>query len=227
VAQAQLIMAGLFVTGTDTGVGKTWIAYGLIRALALAGDRVVGMKPVASGCRQTDLGLRSDDALLLQRGSTESVEYGLVNPYPFAPAIAPEAAADLAGVTIDPKHILNCYEALGSTADSVVVEGVGGWRVPLNGDYDVAMMARQLGLPVVLVVNIRLGCINHARLTAESILTSGLVFRGWVANCVESTDIDDHAVNVLNRSLPAPCIGAIPRLRSYEQITDHLSLRCL
>lgn len=218
-------MAGLFVTGTDTDVGKTWVSQGLMHCLARAGKRVVGMKPVASGCQLTDQGLRSDDALMLQQAATETVEYGLVNPYPFEPAIAPETAADLAGVSIDPVHILDCFGALTATADAVVVEGVGGWRVPLNGSYDVAMMARQLGLPVIMVVNIRLGCVNHSRLTAESIRSVGLPLLGWVANNKNSVSIDQHTVDVIDQALAAPCIGVVPQLLSSDQVSDFLTLR--
>ena len=216
------MMSGLFVTGTDTGVGKTWISQGLIRCLARSGARVVGMKPVASGCRRTDAGLRSDDAVLLQQAATETVEYELVNPYAFEPAIAPEAAADLAGITIDPEHILNCFEALGLTADSVVVEGVGGWREPLAGSYDVAKMAVQLALPVVLVVNIRLGCINHAMLTAESIRGCGLPLLGWVANQINSVEAESYTVRVINQLLAVPCLGAVPQLPSSDLVSEYL-----
>ncbi|RLA06846.1 MAG: dethiobiotin synthase, partial [Gammaproteobacteria bacterium] len=206
----------------DTGVGKTWISQGLMRCLASSGKSVVGMKPVASGCLRTDQGLRNDDALLLQQAATISVAYELINPYSFEPAIAPEAAADLAGVTIDPRHIFDCYEELNSIADSVVVEGVGGWRVPLAGDYDVAMMARQLALPVVLVVNIRLGCINHARLTAESIRGSGMHLLGWVANHLNPAETNSYVVGMIDRALAAPCIGVVPLLPSSHLVSDYL-----
>jgi dethiobiotin synthetase len=218
-------MKGLFVTGTDTDVGKTWISQGLMRCLARSGKRVVGMKPVASGCHQTDNGLRSDDALMLQQAATEAVEYELVNLYSFAPAIAPETAAERVGVSIDPERILECFDRLTASADAVVVEGVGGWRVPLNGRYDVAMMAQQLALPVVIVVNIRLGCVNHARLTEESILNAGLPVLGWVANNKDAATIDHQTVEAIDKLLEASCIGVVPKLASTDRVSDFLTLR--
>ena len=217
-------MASLFVTGTDTEVGKSWISHGLIGLLARSGKQVVGMKPVASGCRPTREGLRSDDALLLQQAATCSVGYELVNPYAFEPPVAPEYAAAQAGVTIDPAKILRCYQLLDSMADAVIVEGVGGWRVPLAGSYDVAAMAAQLALPVLLVVNVRLGCINHARLSAESIQASGLELSGWVANSPGAVEIDRATVIALEKALPAPCIGVVPRLDNPRQVVDYLRL---
>lgn len=217
-------MKGLFVTGTDTDVGKTWVSQGLMRCLAQSGKRVVGMKPVASGCHQTDNGLRNDDALMLQQAATEAVEYELVNPYSFAPAIAPETAAERVGVSIDPERILECFDRLTARADTVVVEGVGGWRVPLNGQYDVAMMARQLALPVVIVVNIRLGCVSHSRLTEESILNEGLPVLGWVANNKDAAAIDHQTVEAIDKLLEAPCIGVVPQLPSTDRVSDFLTL---
>lgn len=215
-------MTSLFVTGTDTEVGKSWISHGLIRLLARSGKQVVGMKPVASGCRLTRDGLRSDDALLLQQAATRTPDYELVNPYAFEPPVAPEYAATQAGVTIDPAHILRCYRALDSVADAVVVEGVGGWRVPLAGGYDVAAMAAQLALPVLLVVNVRLGCLNHARLSAESIQASGLELIGWVANSPDAVEVERATVSALERALPAPCLGVVPRLDNASQVSDYL-----
>ncbi|MBL4623225.1 MAG: dethiobiotin synthase [Immundisolibacteraceae bacterium] len=217
-------MAGVFVTGTDTEVGKTWVSVGLIQALANSGRRVVGMKPVASGCQRTDLGLRNADALLLQQASSVGADYATVNPFSFEPAIAPEAAANMAGLAIEPGVIKDCFDQLAGFADLVVVEGVGGWRVPLNGEYDVASMAIDIGLPVVLVVGIRLGCISHARLSAESIQSSGLPLLGWVANCGSSTDADQASIEALIKAMKAPCLGVVPRVASPNEVAGYLTV---
>lgn len=210
------------MTGTDTEVGKTWVSQGLMALLAQSGERVLGMKPVASGCVMTGQGLRSDDALMLQRQATESVAYEWVNPYAFAPPIAPKAAAAQALVQISPQRIMACFNKLSATADWLVVEGVGGWRVPLNGDYDVAAMARQFNLPVVLVVAIRLGCINHARLTAESIVASGCKLGGWVGNCIQDEQIEQDVVDELISQLQFPCLGIIPRTDNPQKVASYL-----
>ena len=220
-------MVGVFVTGTDTDVGKTWISYGLVRALLAQGHSVVGMKPVASGCQLTADGLRNGDALLLQQAASVRADYSAVNPYAFEPAIAPEAAARQAGVKITPAVILDCYEQLADVADHVVVEGVGGWRVPLNGGYDVAAMAVDIDLPVVLVVAIKLGCISHARLAAESILASGLPLLGWVATAAASPAVDSVTVEALKQALPVPCLGVVPKLASPAEVAEYLSIELI
>lgn len=178
-------MRGIFVTGTDTGVGKTRVSAALLRALVRAGFKTVGMKPVASGSQMSAEGLRNDDALQLQAAASVARPYALVNPYAFAPPIAPHIAAREAGVTIELPRILAAFRELCAGAEAVVVEGVGGWQVPLGGDWGVPELARALGLPVVLVVGLRLGCLNHARLSARAIVTDGPKFAGWIANGVD------------------------------------------
>ncbi len=173
---------GIFVTGTDTGIGKTVVSLGLMQALQDQGLTVAGMKPVSAGCEQTAAGLRNDDAVLLQQQSSITLEYAAVNPYAFEPAIAPHLAARAAGVEIDLDVILTAYRALAARVDCVVVEGVGGWRVPLNERASVADLAAALGLDVCLVVGLRLGCLNHALLSAASIEAAGCHLAGWVAN---------------------------------------------
>ena len=204
-------MSSFFITGTDTGVGKTEIALALMTALQARGLRIVGMKPVASGCAETTEGLRNEDAVRLQRQSSLPLTYELVNPYAFAPAIAPHLAAAEVGVRIDLAHIKNCYAALAAKADAVVVEGVGGLLVPLSEQFTLADLVKALDLPVVLVVGLRLGCLNHALLTAEAIERRGLRFAGWVANGLEP-EMDGLAENVLalTRWLPAPFLGLMP-----------------
>jgi len=204
-------MKSFFITGTDTGVGKTEIALILMAALQARGLRVAGMKPVAAGCVVTAEGLRNDDAVRLQQHSSMPLAYEMVNPFAFAPAIAPHLAAAQAGVAIDLKHITYCYAALAAQADAVVVEGVGGLLVPLSEQLDLVDLVRALDLPVVLVVGMRLGCLNHALLTGETIRHRGLRFAGWVANSLEP-EMDCLAENVfaLARRLPAPFLGQLP-----------------
>jgi dethiobiotin synthetase len=202
---------GVFVTGIDTGVGKTRVAVGLVHALVARGLRVAGMKPVASGCARTPEGLRNDDARALAAEANVAAGYDLVNPYAFEPPIAPHIAAAAAGVRIEIPVLARAFATLAARADRVVVEGAGGWRVPLGADAEVADLARALGLPVLLVVGIRLGCINHALLTAESIVRGGATLLGWVASCIdaEMPSVEDN-VATLVRGLPAPLLGTLP-----------------
>lgn len=213
-------MKGIFVTATDTGVGKTLVSCGIIHALRRTGQRVAGMKPVASGCEQTSDGLVSEDASLLATTSGLGAPIDLVNPYRFLPAIAPHIAAAEAGETIDLQRIETAFQALGRLADCVVVEGVGGLRVPLNEREDVADLARRLGLPVVLVVGMRLGCLNHALLTAEAIERCELPFCGWVANHLDTgMGLPDANVDALRSRLRAPLLGRVPFVPSADAET--------
>lgn len=204
-------MRGLFVTGTDTGVGKTRVAVATIHMLGRAGLKTVGMKPVASGSASTAGGLRNDDALQLQAAANLPRPYELVNPCAFAPSIAPHLAAQEAGVRIDLAHILESYRRLCEGADAVVVEGVGGWQVPLGNAWGLPELARGLALPVVLVVGLRLGCLNHAQLSARAIRSDGLSLAGWVANGVDP-GFERRAENLatLERALKAPLLADIP-----------------
>ena len=210
-------MRGLFITGTDTEVGKTEVALGLMAALKGAGRTVLGMKTVASGCEDTPAGLRSPDATRIAAECSSPVDYALVNPYAFEPAVAPHLAAVLAGELIRFQVIADAFHRMSSHADVTVVEGVGGWRVPLGPDGDVADLAGVLGFPVVLVVGLRLGCINHALLTAESVLRRGLVLGGWVANTVDpSMPLREENISSLRAAIDAPCLGVVPRLETPE-----------
>lgn len=199
---------GYFVTGTDTGVGKTTVAVALIHALRQRGLRVAAMKPVAAGCVWVDGQLINDDVAALSAAANVHADLSLVNPYVFAPAIAPHIAAAQAGVEIDLDKIVSAYTALSRKADAVVIEGVGGFRVPLGKQWDTADMALALGLPVVLVVGMRLGCLNHALLTAEAIEHRNLPWAGWVANILEP-NMPALANNLaeLEMRLPSPCLG--------------------
>jgi dethiobiotin synthetase len=207
-------MHNLFVTGTDTGVGKTLVAAALVRRLRERGLRVAGMKPVASGCAPTPSGLRNEDALTLQAESSEDWPYDVVNPCAYEPAIAPHVAAIEAGVPIDFDAISACYRQLAARSDRIVVEGAGGWLVPLGGSRTIADLAAQLELDVVLVVGLRLGCLNHAFLTAEAIARRGLRLAGWVANTIDPRfERLEANLAALHDGLPAPRIGLVPHVR--------------
>ena len=204
-------MKGVFVTGTDTEIGKTWAACALLAALGTRGLATVAMKPVASGCQVTPDGLRNDDALALLSAATVQVPYQQVNPYAFEPPIAPHIAAREAGVAIDFQEIASAAHRLAARADFLVVEGVGGWRVPLSQQGGVSVLARTLDLPVVLVVGLRLGCLNHALLSAETILGDGLTLAGWIANSVDpAMSRREDNLAALREGIPAPCLGVLP-----------------
>jgi dethiobiotin synthetase len=199
---------GFFVTGTDTGVGKTCVSLGLMRALQRRGHVVVGMKPVASGCSKTASGLVNDDARRLQSCASFNAPYQYVNPYAFEPGIAPHLAAECAGLQIEIANIQRACQRLTADADRLVVEGVGGWLVPINARQTMADVALALGLPVVLVVAIRLGCLNHTLLTAAAIRHTGLPLVGWVANRMDpNCEQQDGNVAALRQRLPAPLLA--------------------
>lgn len=197
-----------FVTGTDTNVGKTLISCALLQGFAARGRRVVGMKPVAAGLNADG---QHDDVLQLRAASNVPASNELVNPYRFAPAIAPHLAAQLAGVNIDLACIVESYSVLAKQADVVIVEGAGGFLVPLNDRQDSSDLAQQLGLPIILVVGMRLGCLNHALLTVEAIAARGLVLAGWVANVVdEDMAMLGENVAALQQRISAPLLGVVP-----------------
>jgi dethiobiotin synthetase len=201
----------LFVTGTDTGVGKTRIAAALCVAYAAHGKRVAAMKPVASGCLQTRAGLRNDDAEALRAAMTVRAAYGDVNPYAFEPAIAPHIAAMEAGRRIDFGLLDGCYERLCVQSDVIIVEGAGGWLTPLDGTRTFADLAVRWQLDVILVVGLRLGCLNHALLTAEAIEARGLKLAGWVGNSVDPDFARREAnTDTLRARIAANCLGIFP-----------------
>ncbi len=197
-----------FVTGTDTGVGKTRIAAALCLAFAGAGQRVSAMKPVASGCTPTADGLRNDDAAALLGAMNIRADYAEVNPYAFEPAIAPHIAASEAGVCIDFDVLDRCYERLALRSDVTIVEGAGGWLAPLNAECSFADLAVRWQLDVVLVVGLRLGCLSHALLTAESVRRHGLRLAGWVGNGIDPEfSRREENLSTLRARLEAPCLG--------------------
>lgn len=202
-----------FVTGTDTEIGKTMVSCALLHALVQQGVRACGMKPVAAGAVMRDGELHNDDADLLVAASNVTMLPALTTPYMLKEPAAPHIAAELEGVVVDPVPILAAYLEIAVASDAVVVEGVGGFRVPLNDGFDTADLAQQLDLPVVLVVGLRLGCINHALLTVEAIESRGLKVAGWVANELElEMNFADENIATLVQRMRAPLLGRLPRL---------------
>lgn len=229
-------MTTLFITGTDTDAGKTLVASGLLCAAQRQGFTTLGLKPVASGSEATPFGLRNADALALQAQSEPSVDYTSVNPFAFAPAIAPHLAAAESGRALDAAAIVaTLKQTLAQTPrDFSVIEGAGGWRVPLNAYQDFSDLAAGLSLPVILVVGLKLGSLSHARLSAEAIAADGLRLAGWVGSVVApefAADEPRFAANLalLTDKLPAPCLGVIPYLEQpgAEAASGYLSLETL
>jgi dethiobiotin synthetase len=206
---------GIFVTGTDTGVGKTVVSCGLVRALHAEGARVAVMKPVASGAAHTPDGLRNADALALMEaaGPTPHGAYGIVNPYCFEPAISPHIAAKEARIEVDTSMIRQKYEQLAQSADWVIVEGAGGWFAPINDHQSMADLAWALSVPALLVVGVKLGCLNHARLTRLGIEAHGVPLAGWVASGIdpEMTRVEAN-LETLGRLLGEPPLAVVPHL---------------
>ena len=202
-----------FVAGTDTEIGKTLVASALTHACAASGLRTAAMKPVAAGAEWRDGELHNDDVAQLAAADSAGLPRAWTTPYLLREAAAPHIAAALEGVSFDPSHLLACYRRVAAAADAVVVEGVGGFRVPLTDGFDTADLAQLLALPVVLVVGMRLGCISHALLTAEAITARGLTLAGWVANtpAAEMPHLDAN-IEALAARLPAPLLGRVPRL---------------
>ena len=200
-----------FVTGTDTGVGKTLISSALLHGLSQAGLKTVGMKPLAAGAEMRDGVLYNDDVAALEGASSLSVPRELVVPYLLREPAAPHIAAELEQIAIEPQRLLDSYAQLTSQAEAVVVEGVGGFRVPLTDDFDTADLAKKLQLDVILVVGLRLGCLNHALLTAEALAARGLRLAGWVANQIDPAMPHQQGnIDALRSRLSAPLIGRVP-----------------
>ncbi len=217
-----------FVTGTDTGVGKTLVTCGLIKASQAAGLSAVGLKPVAAGCELEGQNWVNEDARALQKVSSIAMPYSQVNPVALEAALAPHIAAARCGRRISAERLEGfCRGAMMQKTDRVFIEGAGGWRVPLNPRETLADLARRLQTPVVLVVGMRLGCLNHALLTAEAIAADGLPLAGWVANCIDPAMAAlEENVQTLATLLPAPCLGVLPHLPhpSAALAAEHLTL---
>jgi len=208
---------GFFITGTDTGVGKSLVSAALLHAFAGLGYRAVGMKPVAAGADKIEGVWCNEDVLQLVAASNVKAEPAWVNPYLLRAPIAPHIAADHQGVVIELPRIRDAYEHLAALADVVIVEGVGGFRVPLSATRDSADLAKYLGLPIILVVGMRLGCLNHALLTAEAIAARGLQLAGWVANRIDP-EMAAYAENLaaLRSRLPGPLLAEFPYTRQPD-----------
>lgn len=210
-------MSGYFIVGTDTGAGKTLVASVLIARMVVAGRRVAAMKPVSAGCAHTVEGWLNDDVVRLRQAANVKLPLALINPYAFEPAIAPHIAAEQVGVEIDLEHIERAYREIAMLADTVIVEGVGGFLVPLNRRQNAADLALRLNLPLVLVIGMRLGCLNHALLTVEAIQRRGLTLAGWVANPIDpNMQAFDANLASLKARIAAPFWGMTVDLETSE-----------
>jgi dethiobiotin synthetase len=217
---------GVFVTGTDTGIGKTMVSAALLAALNAGGRRAVGMKPVASGCESTPDGWRNDDASALLAQSHGKPDYALVNPFALREPVAPHIAARDSGMEIVLSSIDAAFAALSTNTDCVIVEGVGGWSVPLSDTLMQSDLVRSLKLPVILVVGIRLGCINHALLSARAIIADGCELIGWIGNRIDPRMLRvDENIATLRARISAPCFGILPFAadRDARRTSAHLS----
>ena len=217
----------LFITGTDTDVGKTVVACGLLAAANQQGLRTAAIKPVAAGCEVTEQGMTNSDALQLQAAASHKLSYQQINPIALEPAIAPHIAAAEAGVRMSASRLVGyCRGVSLMPVDLVVIEGAGGWRVPINSRETLADVARELECSVVVVVGMRLGCLNHALLTMEAIRRDGLQIAGWVANILD-TDMPrlQENIDTLKQCINEPCLGTVPRLDdlSPEQVAKFLT----
>ncbi|MES2360609.1 MAG: dethiobiotin synthase [Pseudomonadota bacterium] len=211
----------IFVTGTDTGIGKTLVSTGLLHALAKHHARVVGMKPVAAGTELINGVLTNEDVIALRAATTCNVPPELDNPVLLPDPVSPHIAAARAGIQINIAHLVACHRELMQLADAVVVEGAGGFLVPLSQTETGADLAQALGLPVLLVVGLRLGCLNHALLTAEAIRARGLMLAGWVANHVDASMLaQEDNIAYLQQKLQAPLLATIP----YQSTPDPRAL---
>jgi len=219
-----------FITGTDTGTGKTLFACALIHSFAQQGFKSAGFKPVAAGCRLQHNMLISEDVELLMAASNVALPMAQLNSYAFASAIAPHIAAAQAGVEIKLQVIRQAYQKLVAQTDVVIVEGIGGFRVPLSDGLDTADLAESLALPVILVVGMRLGCLSHALLTAEAVRARGLKLAGWVANQIdpEMAAFDENLLAIRQR-LAAPCLGVLLWMQTadFRDAAKHLRLENL
>lgn len=217
----------LFVTGTDTGIGKTYVSVALLQAAAAEGKQAIGLKPIASGCDKTPEGLRNADALALQAASTYPLAYEEVNPIAFEPPIAPMLAAAEQGVHLQIDAIrIRCQSALTTPADLHIIEGIGGWLQPLNEQETLADWVIQEAWPVICVVGMRLGCINHALLTLQAIQTSEVDCKGWIANCMDETQLaGEDNIALLKHLLPVPHLGTI-RLNQPNDAQQIVQVLC-
>ena len=218
----------LFITGTDTDVGKTVVACGFLAAANQQGLRTAAIKPVAAGCEVTEQGITNSDALQLQAVASHKLSYQQINPVALEPAIAPHIAAAEAGLRMSASRLVGyCRGVSLLPVDMVIIEGAGGWRVPINSRETLADVAQELECAVIVVVGMRLGCLNHALLTMEAIRRDGLQIAGWVANVLD-TEMPrlQENIDTLKQSIDEPCLGIVPRLDdlSPEQVASFLTV---
>lgn len=219
-------MFSVYVSGTDTGIGKTLTSCALLHALRGHGLRALGMKPVASGCAFLEGQWKNEDALALQAAGIPSAAYSDINPFALQHPLAPELAARDAGIDVSLPPILAAYARLAAQADALVVEGVGGWAAPLSPSLMQADLVRALHLPVVLVVGLRLGCLSHALLSARAIVADGLHLAGWIGSQIDPAmaRVEDN-ITMLRERLPAPCWGVLPHASKADPATLSAHLR--
>ena len=218
---------GVFITGTDTGVGKTWFTVILMEALKKQGHQVAGMKPIATGAILEDGKLMNEDASLIMRHCSEVTRYELINPVVFEPPVAPHIAANKKYEIIDLDQIIASYDQLALNSNIVIVEGIGGWRVPISDKTSMVDLVRMLDLPVIMVVGIRLGCINHAILTVEAIRTDGVNLCGWVSNQLDKDYLfKQETIDTLNERLDCPQIADLAYKKNFEpdKMLDRINL---
>lgn len=213
----------LFITGTDTEVGKTFVSVAILRALALAGKTTVAMKPVAAGC---DGNGHNEDALALQGAMTADLPYAQINPVALKTPVSPHIAAEIDGKRVTASRLEGLARGLMlRTEDVLLIEGAGGWFCPLNNKETLADFVRRLEIPVVMVVGMKLGCLNHALLTAQTIRSQGLELVGWVANCIDpEMQEQQHNIDYLRAQLAAPCLGIVPFAESASDAAEHLNV---
>ena len=217
-----------FIAGTDTEIGKTTLSSVIIRALAAKGLKTAAMKPVAAGTVLVDGVPHNEDVDALMAASNMDLPQEMVCPYLLNTPVSPNLSAEQDGVTIDNARIVETFKAIEQQADAVIVEGVGGFIVPFSDTVSSADLAVALGLPVILVVGLRLGCISHALLTAEAIRSRGLTLAGWIANRVDPTmAFSDGNITTLEKWLGAPKLGTMPNLQSFDEAGQYLDLSLL
>jgi dethiobiotin synthetase len=215
-----------FITATDTEVGKTYVSCGLLQTANNRKLSTIGLKPVASGCQLVDGRLYNDDALLLQKSASIELDYSLVNPHSFVPAIAPHIAAQLTQTALNVKLLQqHTHTPLCVPADIIIIEGFGGWHAPLNQEETMADYAISLHCEIILVVGIRLGCINHAILTAQAIQNSGAVCAGWIANKIDPNMLyPNENIETLKNRLTTPLLATIEFNQSPQSALKNITI---
>lgn len=215
---------GVFIAGTDTGIGKTHVSVALIHALRDAGWSACGMKPVASGCDDTPEGRRNADAVALRQASAPVPPYDLINPVALSAPVSPHLALAQEGGTLDWQQLQESYAQLQGDHARIVVEGIGGWMVPLDAHTLASAIPQRFGLPVILVVGLRLGCINHALLSARTIQADGCRLLGWIGNVIDPDMLEcEGNVRTLREGIAAPCLGITPHGESAADAATHLA----